>query len=69
MSSALAAEKPAFGSRAKTILSVFACIGIGSVCSSIVFIILLAAFKKSIQDDIRHVEWVWRLLMGLGMYI
>lgn len=67
MSSSLAAEKPAFGSRAKMILSVFTCIGVGSCCSSIVFLILLAAFKGMIQEDIKNVEWVWRLLLGLGI--
>ncbi|MBE3047902.1 hypothetical protein IMZ48_36405 [Candidatus Bathyarchaeota archaeon] len=67
MSSSLVAETPAFGTRAKMVLTVFAGLGIGAICSSLVFIILLAGFKDLIQEDIKNLEWVWRLLMGVGM--
>ena len=67
MSSALAAEKSMFGSRAKRILSVFACIGVGGFTSSIVNTILIVAAKSAVDRDIRALEWVWRLLLGLGV--
>lgn len=67
LSSSLAAEKNPFGSRAKQVLTVFASIGLGSFTSGIVFLILLTAFKGSIADNQDHLEWVWRLLLGLAI--
>lgn len=67
MSSSLSAEKTPFGSRAKLILIVFSCIGAGGFSSSVVNIILLTAFKGAIHKNIKHLEWVWRLLLGLGV--
>ena len=67
MSSTLAAEKSAFGSRAKLVLSVFCCIGIGGFTSSVVNTVLLAAGRHAIERDIKNLEWVWRVLLGLGV--
>ncbi|KAF2671402.1 MFS general substrate transporter [Microthyrium microscopicum] len=67
MSSSLSAEKTALGSRAVLVLTVFSCIGAGAMASSIVYLILLSAFKSSILHDINHLEWVWRLLLGIGI--
>lgn len=67
MSSSLSAEKTSLGTRAVQVLSVFASIGLGAITSSIVYLILLAAFKSSIEHDINHLEWVWRLLLGIGI--
>lgn len=67
MSSTLAAEKGVFKSRAKLILSVFAGIGVGGFTSSIVNTILIAAGKDAIEKNINALEWVWRLLLGLGI--
>jgi PHS family inorganic phosphate transporter-like MFS transporter len=55
------------GTRATTVLTVFSCIGLGAITSSIVYLILLTAFKTSIQKDIDNLEYVWRLLLGLGI--
>ena len=66
MSSTYAAEKNPLGTRATMVLAVFSNIGLGAFTSSIVLTILLAAFKGSIEQDINHLEWVWRLLMGIG---
>jgi PHS family inorganic phosphate transporter-like MFS transporter len=55
------------GSRAKLVTTVFSCIGTGSMTSSIVYLVLLAAFKSSINQNIYHLQWVWRLLFGLGL--
>lgn len=48
-------------------LTVFSFIGLGNYVSSIVFLILLRAFKTAVFDDARALEWVWRLQLGLGM--
>lgn len=55
------------GSRAKLVLTVFSCIGLGVFTSGIVYLILLAAFKGAVEDDIDHLQWVWRLLFGIGL--
>ncbi|KAF2164026.1 hypothetical protein M409DRAFT_57122 [Zasmidium cellare ATCC 36951] len=67
MTSSISAETDRFGSRAKLVLTVFSFIGLGSFSSGIVYIILLAAFKGSIYDAQWHIQWVWRLLFGIGL--
>lgn len=67
MSSSLSAEKTPLGTRAKMVLSVFSNIGLGAITSSIVYLILLVAFKSSILHNINRLEWVWRLLLGIGL--
>jgi PHS family inorganic phosphate transporter-like MFS transporter len=67
MSSSLSAENTPIGSRAVLVLTVFSCIGLGAITSSIVYLILLSAFKSSIEHNINHLEWVWRLLLGIGV--
>jgi hypothetical protein len=67
MSSAISAENNTMGSRAKLVLTVFSCIGLGVFGSGITYLILLAAFKGAILDDITKLQWVWRLLFGIGL--
>lgn len=67
MSSSLTTESTPLGSRAVLSLSVFACMGLGNIAASITFLILVEAFQSGIESDIQYVEWVWRLLFGLGM--
>lgn len=67
MSSTLAAEHRVMGSRARLITGVFSFIGLGSLVAGIVFLVLLTAFKSAIESDINRLEWVWRLLLGLGI--
>jgi len=55
------------GSRAKLVLTVFSCIGLGVFGSGITYLILLAAFKGVILNDITKLQWVWRLLFGIGL--
>lgn len=49
------------------VLTVFSNIGLGNIAASIVFLILLKAFEGSISDNLDHLEWVWRLLLGIGI--
>lgn len=67
MSSAISAEHNTMGSRAKLVLTVFSCIGLGVFGSGITYLILLAAFKGAILNDITKLQWVWRLLFGIGL--
>lgn len=67
MTSSLSAEHNPAGSRAKLVLTVFSSIGLGAMTAGIVYVVLLAAFKSSIQDNIYHLNWVWRLLFGIGL--
>ena len=67
MTSSLSAEYNPTGSRAKLVLTVFASIGLGSFSAGIVYVILLAGFKDAIIRDINHLQWVWRLLFGIGL--
>ncbi|PVH84325.1 MFS general substrate transporter [Cadophora sp. DSE1049] len=67
MSSTLSAEHNPFRSRGKMVLIVFASLGLGNLTAAIVFVVLLTAFKGSISDNINRLEWVWRLLLGLGI--
>ena len=67
MTSSLSAEYNPTGSRAKLVLTVFASIGLGSFSAGVVYVILLACFKDAIIRDINHLQWVWRLLFGIGL--
>ncbi|KAK5167159.1 uncharacterized protein LTR77_007889 [Saxophila tyrrhenica] len=67
MSSSLSAEHNPMGSRAKLILTVFSFLGLGSVSAGVTYIILLAAFREAIKSNIHHLQWVWRLLFGIGL--
>lgn len=67
MTSAISAEYNPMGSRARQILTVFSFIGLGSFSAGIVYIILLTAFKDAIASNIHNLQWVWRLLFGIGL--
>lgn len=67
MSSSLSAESTPLGSRAVLSLAIFASMGLGNMTASITFLVLLEAFKTGIESNIMRLEWVWRLLLGLGM--
>ena len=67
MSSTLSAEHNPFRSRGKMVLTVFASLGLGNFTAAIVFVVLLGAFKGAISANVNHLEWVWRLLLGLGI--
>ncbi|KEF51352.1 uncharacterized protein A1O9_12702 [Exophiala aquamarina CBS 119918] len=67
MTSSLSAEHTPMGSRAKFVATIFSFIGLGSMTSSIVYLVLLAAFKSSVNKNIHHLQWVWRLLFGIGL--
>ncbi|KAJ9610245.1 hypothetical protein H2200_005022 [Cladophialophora chaetospira] len=67
MTSALSAEHNPLRSRAVLVLTVFASIGLGGFSAGITYLVLLAAFQSSVNDDIYHLQRVWRLLFGIGL--
>ncbi|KAJ6095468.1 hypothetical protein N7486_006214, partial [Penicillium sp. IBT 16267x] len=67
MTSTLSAEHTTVGTRARLIMIVFSFLGLGTLAAGIVFVVLLAAFKTAVESNISHLEWVWRLLFGLGV--
>lgn len=67
MTSAYSVEQNGSLSRAKLLLTVFTCLGIGEVAVGIVYVILLSAFESSINNDLYRLQWVWRLLLGIGL--
>jgi PHS family inorganic phosphate transporter-like MFS transporter len=67
MSSSLGIERGPLGTRAKLVLSIFSNFGLGAFTSTIVYLILLTAFKNTLEKNIKHLEWVWRLLLGIGL--
>lgn len=67
MTSSYSAEHVSSLSRAKLILLVFSCIGLGGASVGVVYVILLHAFKSSIESNIYHLQWVWRLLFGVAL--
>lgn len=37
------------------------------MAASIVFLVLLKAFQGSVAKNQNNLEWVWRLLLGIGI--
>jgi PHS family inorganic phosphate transporter-like MFS transporter len=68
MSSTISAEYNPFQSRGKLVLTVFASLGLGNLAAAIVFIVLLAAFKGAVTTNADHLEWIWRLLLGVSNF-
>ncbi|KAJ2080823.1 hypothetical protein H4R24_002786 [Coemansia sp. RSA 988] len=52
--------------RGMFISAVFSCQGFGNVLAPIVGIIITACFKSGIDNDVRNLDYVWRLIIGLG---
>ena len=68
MASALATEHKIMSTtQAHLILPIFSFIGLGIFMGGVVFLILLAPFETAVENDIYRLEWVWRLLLGLGI--
>ncbi|ERT01389.1 hypothetical protein HMPREF1624_02635 [Sporothrix schenckii ATCC 58251] len=67
VTASLSAEHNPVGSRARLVLLVFASIGLGTMASGVVYFVLLEAFKGAVESNIDHLQWVWRLLFGIGI--
>ncbi|KIH89072.1 hypothetical protein SPBR_07068 [Sporothrix brasiliensis 5110] len=67
MTASLAGEENLGWSRRKTVLAAFSWSGVGALAAAIIFVVLLAAFKSSVEANLYHLQWVWRLLLGIGL--
>jgi PHS family inorganic phosphate transporter-like MFS transporter len=52
---------------ARLIIFLFCFNVLGRLACGIVHAVLLAAFKSSVKANTNHLEWLWRLLLGLGI--
>ncbi|KAI0061407.1 MFS general substrate transporter [Artomyces pyxidatus] len=70
LSAVIASEFAAARSRGRLMTAVFAFQGWGTFTASLVSLVVVSAFKKQIIHDdpvtLRHVDYCWRLLIGLG---
>ncbi|KAF9149112.1 Inorganic phosphate transporter pho84 [Linnemannia schmuckeri] len=66
LSAVITSEFATTNRRGAMMAAVFAMQGFGYLTTGIVAIILLAAFKTSIQADIHNLDYVWRILIGFG---
>lgn len=66
LSSVITAEFATTKRRGAMMAAVFAMQGIGQVAASIVGIIATAAFKGSIEANQANLDYVWRIVVGIG---
>ncbi|CAO3586500.1 unnamed protein product [Absidia cylindrospora] len=66
LSSVITAEFATTKRRGAMMAAVFAMQGIGQVAASIVGIITTAAFKSAIDSDPAYLDYVWRIVIGVG---
>ncbi|SAM00324.1 hypothetical protein [Absidia glauca] len=66
LSSVITAEFATTKRRGAMMAAVFAMQGIGQVAASIVGIITTAAFKSAIDSDPTYLDYVWRIVIGVG---
>jgi MFS family permease len=67
ISATLSAEHNPFGSRAVLMAIVFASFSLGTMAAAMVFLILVSAFHRSIDRDPSTIQYVWRLLLLVGI--
>jgi len=66
MSAVITSEFAAVNRRGFMIASVFAMQGIGILFASVLTVILLLIFRSHIQDDVNHLDTVWRICIAMG---
>ncbi|KAI8332470.1 phosphate:H+ symporter [Chlamydoabsidia padenii] len=66
LSSVITAEFATTKRRGAMMAAVFAMQGIGQVAASIVGIVTTAAFKSAIDSDPTYLDYVWRIVIGVG---
>lgn len=66
LSAVITSEFATTNRRGAMMAAVFAMQGFGYLCTGMVAIVLLLAFRPLIEADYRNLDYVWRLLIGLG---
>jgi len=66
MSAVITSEFASVNRRGFMIASVFAMQGIGILFASVLTVVLLLMFKSHIQDNVDHLDTVWRICIAMG---
>ncbi|KAI8091153.1 phosphate:H+ symporter [Gilbertella persicaria] len=66
LSSVITAEFATTRHRGAMMAAVFAMQGIGQVTASLVGLITTAAYKSAIESDQQYLDYVWRIVVGIG---
>ncbi|KAJ1956688.1 hypothetical protein GGI12_005241 [Dipsacomyces acuminosporus] len=66
LTATIVAEYASVHNRGKMISAVFSCQGFGNVLAPIVSIVVLACFGNHIDTDVLNLDYVWRIILGLG---
>ncbi|KAG0031109.1 Inorganic phosphate transporter pho84 [Podila clonocystis] len=66
LSAVITSEFATTNRRGAMMAAVFAMQGFGYLCTGMVAIVLLLSFRSLIEADINNLDYVWRLLIGLG---
>ncbi|KAJ1643296.1 hypothetical protein LPJ64_004916 [Coemansia asiatica] len=66
LTATIVSEYASMHNRGKMISAVFSCQGFGNVLAPIVGIIVTACFKNSIDRDPLYLDYVWRIIIGIG---
>ncbi|KAJ1796957.1 hypothetical protein LPJ59_003435 [Coemansia sp. RSA 2399] len=66
LTATIVSEYASVHNRGKLMSAVFSFQGFGNVAAPIVGIIVTACFKNSIDSDVLYLDYVWRILIGIG---
>jgi len=66
MSAVITSEFASVNRRGFMISSVFAMQGVGILFASVITVVILLIFKKSIESDVNHLDTVWRICIAMG---
>ncbi|KAJ2732434.1 hypothetical protein IW152_003829 [Coemansia sp. BCRC 34962] len=66
LTATIVSEYASVHNRGKLMAAVFSFQGFGNVLAPIVSIIVLACFAQSIDHDVRSLDYVWRIIIGVG---
>ncbi|KAJ1806349.1 hypothetical protein LPJ56_005143 [Coemansia sp. RSA 2599] len=66
LTASIVSEYSDVGNRGKMMAAVFAFQGFGNVLAPIVSLIVTACFMQSINRDVLYLDYVWRIIVGVG---
>ncbi|KAJ2325594.1 hypothetical protein GGH92_010420, partial [Coemansia sp. RSA 2673] len=66
LTATIVSEYASVHNRGKLMAAVFSCQGFGNVLAPIVGIVVTACFKSSIDTDVLNLDYVWRIIIGIG---
>ncbi|KAJ2044140.1 hypothetical protein H4S04_006379 [Coemansia sp. S16] len=66
LTATIVSEYASVHNRGKLMAAVFSFQGFGNVLAPIVSIIVLACFAQSVDRDVQNLDYVWRIIIGVG---